>query len=378
MVYSIGNLLYTFDTQFLLDMDVYNNINAVGNDIRQPFFAIFSLPFTILPRFISSITFAEIYPFLIAIVQGFIVFVSIILLEKMMKLKGISKLLFIIFMCVTYPTLLFLFNMEQYVIHVFYLIVFIYMSINNIKDKDMLFIMASGTLVTSGIFFPLLGEKNNFKQSIKNIFFTFLKFVAILIISSKVLILMPDHLKLKADIFSDFYGETLSFNDRVNMYTNFALNTVIAPKVEVNNSILATQMMISDDYKYHLVAYNPAINQTNNKEINVFGVIILAMAIVGFILNRKDSFSKICFVWLLFSFVLLPIIGYGADENGFILYSYYFSWAFVCLIFKLFETLFKNHSKIKNVVYTLSIIPIAIINFYGIYQLIEFGIQYFI
>lgn len=373
----IGNLLYTFDTQFLLDMDVYNNINAVENDLRQPFFGIFSLPFTILPKFISSISFTEIYPFLIAIVQGFIVFVSIILLEKMMKLKGLSKLLFMIFSCVTYPTLLFLFNMEQYVIHVFYLIVFIYMSINHIKDKDMLFIMASGTLVTSGIFFPLLGEKNNFKQSIKNIFFTFLKFVAILIISSKVLLLLPNQLKMKIDTFSNFYADTLTPIDKVNMYTNFALNTVIAPKVEVNNSILASQTMISNGYKYHILAYNPAISQVENTTINIFGIIILAMAILGFILNRKDSFSKICFAWILFSIILLPIIGYGADENGFILYSYYFSWAFVCLIFKLFESLFKDHTRIKNILYALLIIPIAIINFYGIYQLIEFGIQYY-
>lgn len=373
----IGNLLYTFDTQFLLDMDVYNNINAVENDLRQPFFGIFSLPFTVLPKFISSISFTEIYPFLIAIVQGFIVFVSIILLEKMMKLKGLSKLLFMIFSCVTYPTLLFLFNMEQYVIHVFYLIVFIYMSINHIKDKDMLFIMASGTLVTSGIFFPLLGEKNNFKQSIKNIFFTFLKFVAILIISSKVLLLLPNQLKMKIDTFSNFYADTLTPIDKVNMYTNFALNTVIAPKVEVNNSILASQTMISNGYKYHILAYNPSISQVENTTINIFGIIILAMAILGFILNRKDSFSKICFAWLLFSIILLPIIGYGADENGFILYSYYFSWAFVCLIFKLFESLFKDHYRIKNVLYALLILPIAIINFYGIYQLIEFGIQYY-
>ena len=358
-------------------MDVYNNINAVENDLRQPFFGIFSLPFTVLPKFISSISFTEIYPFLIAIVQGFIVFVSIILLEKMMKLKGLSKLLFMIFSCVTYPTLLFLFNMEQYVIHVFYLIVFIYMSINHIKDKDMLFIMASGTLVTSGIFFPLLGEKNNFKQSIKNIFFTFLKFVAILIISSKVLLLLPNQLKMKIDTFSNFYADTLTPIDKVNMYTNFALNTVIAPKVEVNNSILASQTMISNGYKYHILAYNPAISQVENTTINIFGIIILAMAILGFILNRKDSFSKICFAWILFSIILLPIIGYGADENGFILYSYYFSWAFVCLIFKLFESLFKDHTRIKNILYALLIIPIAIINFYGIYQLIEFGIQYY-
>ena len=46
-------------------------------------------------------------------------------------------------------------------------------------------------------------------------------------------------------------------------------------------------------------------------------------------LRFGDFFSKICFAWVLFSVVLLAIVGYGASENGFILYSYYFSWAFI-------------------------------------------------
>lgn len=295
----------------------------------------------------------------------------------MMKLKGVSRLLFMVFSCVTYPTLLFLINMEQYVIHVFYLISFIYMSINKNKDRDMLYIMSTGSLITSGILFPLLGERNDLKKSIKNIFFTFLKFVAILIISAKILLFLPGNLISQLDNMSDYYDNDVSSVDRINMYTNFTLNTIVAPKIEVKESILASLSMSSNNYDYHIVAYNQTVNQADNQVMNVFGIIILAMAILGFILNRKDGFSKVCFAWILFSIVLLPIIGYGSNENGFILYSYYFSWAFVCLVFKLFEALFRKLPKIKNVIYALSIIPISIVNFYAIYQLIIFGMQYY-
>lgn len=382
-VYSVicGNLLFTADTQFIIDTDAYNNINAKENDIRQPLFGLFALPYTIVPKLISDITFDEIYPFLIAIVQGFMVFVTIILLEKIMKLQGIARLLFMLFLTFTYPTVLFLVNMEQYVIHVFYLVLFIYMVLNKIKDKDLLYIMATGTLITTGILFPLLGEKKNFKESIKNIFFTFLKFAAILIITGKIILYTPEQLKGQIDnlsIYTSGASEAIDYATQANMYTNFALNTVIAPQIKSEEGLLASKVMVRDNLTVRIVAYNYKVQQTENTSTNVCGLLILVMVVLGFIFNRKDAFCKICFTWVLFSVFLLLIVGYGASENGFILYSYYFSWAFVCLIFRLFELLLKKWPKIKNTIYTVAIIPMAIINFYGIYQLIIFGIQYYI
>ena len=372
-----GNLLYTFDTQVLLATDVYNNINAPENDIRQPFFGIFALPFTILPKLISQFTFTGVYYFLIAIVQGILISISIILLEKLMKLKGLSKILFMIFLSVTYPTLLFMLNMEQYVIPVFYLITFIYMSINNMKDKNLLYIMSTGSLLTSGILFPLLGNTKNFKKSIVNILYTFILFVVIAVLSAKILLISPVKLENQVDTFSNFMQNDKSTLEHINMYTNFLQNTIIAPETEVTETIFARQILTLNNLQYHLVAYSPNLNQANNTNVNIFGIAVLIIVFLGFILNKKDSFSKICFAWVLFSIVLLVIFGYGAFENGFILYAYYFSWAFVCLLFKFFETVLQKWPKVKNTIYALAIIPVAVINFYGIYQLIEFGLQYY-
>ena len=255
------------------------------------------------------------------------------------------------------------------------------MVLNKIKDKDLLYIMATGTLITTGILFPLLGEKKNFKESIKNIFFTFLKFAAILIISGKIILYTPEQLKGQSDnlsIYTSSASEAIDYATQANMYTNFAFNTVIAPQIKSEEGLLASKVMVRDKLTVRIVAYNYKVQQTENTSTNVFGLLILVMVVLGFIFNRKDAFCKICFTWVLFSVFLLLIVGYGASENGFILYSYYFSWAFVCLIFRLFELLLKKWPKIKNTIYTVAIIPMAIINFYGIYQLIIFGIQYYI
>lgn len=379
MIYTCirSNLIFTADTQILLENDTYNNIDYLENDLRQPFFSIFAFPYTIIPRLISDISFKQIYPFLIAVIQGFLMFVSIILIEKMMNLKGITRLLFIIFLSVTYPTLLFLINMEQYAISIFYLVTFIYMSINKIKDRDWLFIFSSGSLLTSGICFPLLGEKGNLKNSIKNIFFTFLKFVAVLIISAKVLLIFPDKLSQQTEAYSHFSGENTSFNVRLNMYTNFAFNTMVAPEIETKEIFLANSIAIVNNVSYRIHALNYCIAQTNNEKTNILGIIILLIVLVGFILNRKDKLSQICLFWIIFSVILMPIVGYGADENGFILYSYYFSWSFVCLLFKFFESILKKWPKIKNTIYTLAITSMCTINLYGIYKIIIFGIEHY-
>lgn len=374
---KLQSLVYTSDTQALLEADTFNNINDNENDFRQPFFSLFAMPYTILLKLIASISFETIYPFLIAIVQAMLVFISIILLGRIMRMKGISKLLFMIFLSVTYPTLLFIINIEQYVIPVFYLIVFIYMAINNMKNRDVFYIFATGSMLTSGIFFPLLGEKNNFKKSVKEIFFTFLKFLAIFIISAKILLFSPYKLNDQLGLLSFFVQEAATPTERVNMYTNFALNTILAPEIKAKEFLFAHLISVSDEHWIKLKAYNQCIDQANNDKTNIFGIIILILITLGFIFNRKDAFTKICFVWVLISIVLLAIFGYGAFENGFILYTYYFAWAFVCLLFKFFETVLQKWPKVKNTIYALAIIPVAVINFYGIYQLIEFGLQYY-
>lgn len=374
---NVLSKVYTTDTQIILYENIYTDINGCENDIRQPFFAIFSLPFTILPKMISDFSFDEIYPFLLAIAQTVLAFITIILLQRLMKLKGWTRLLFMLFLTLTFPTLLFVINMEQYVISVFYLIAFIYMSFKGKEHKDIAYIAATGTMITSGLFFPLLLEKKNWKENLKNILYTFLKAMAILIISARILLISPVKIEKQYENISRFFQEDTTFGERMNMYTNFALNTLIAPQNDVTEDIFLSQSLISGEYKYVLHAFAPQLVQTNNKVISIGGIIILLLVLLGFILNRKDKFSRICILWILFSFILMSILKYGASENGFILYTYYFGWAFVCLLFKFFESVLKKWPKIKNTIYSLVIATMCIINFYGIYQIIEFGMQYY-
>lgn len=187
------NTLYTSDTILILSEDAYMTISTEQNDLKQPLFGVFSIPFHSAPRMISLMfpDVPNLYPILIAIIQGILVFIAFTLLARLMKVEGIIKILFLIILSISYPTLLFLLNLEQYLMSFFYMIVFIYFAFNHIKEKDIAYIAATGSMLTSGIFFPLLGERKNIKQSIKNILFTFLKCIAILIVSARIILIFP-------------------------------------------------------------------------------------------------------------------------------------------------------------------------------------------
>lgn len=372
------DILYTTDTALLTYLDVYSNVDTKENDIRQPLFGLFSIPFSVIPKALSYIfpKSETIYPVFLAIVQGILALFSFTLLARLMKLKGFTKVLFLIFITVSFPTLLFLLNLEQYLMAFFYLIVFIYMSVNNIKDKDMAYIMAAGSMLTTGILFPLLIKKDNFKEDLKKLFFTFLKCMAIFIISARIVLFFPEEVNKQLETIKRF--STVSENQSsFSMYTNFAKNLIIFSDIEEKSNAFAGKIYESEDLSFELTGRCPAIRASGTENFSIIGMSIIVLAILGFILNRKDKFVQICFAWAIFSFVLLYIIGWGMPENGLMLYTFYFSWAFICLIFKFIEKLLNKFSKTKNCIYSLLILGITPINLYGILQLILFGIKYY-
>lgn len=66
---------------------------------------------------------------------------------------------------------------------------------------------------------------------------------------------------------------------------------------------------------------------------------MLLLTLGGILLSRKERITKLSAVWLGFSFLLLGIVGWGTIDNGLMLYSLYFGWAFVCMIFRLIDRL---------------------------------------
>ena len=356
------DIIYTSDSWELYTSNCWLKVSASQNDFRQPLFAVCAAPFSVIPYAISLILFfiPNIYAILIAIEQVIILFVTFILIIKLLNLDGLTKLFALLLFTCSFPALLFSLNLEQYIFSVFWLIVFIYAKVNCYSSSKCLYIASTGTLLTNGIMLPILYTKNlSFKSNIKVLCNSLIVFLLICFVFGK------GHCFI--NIFNNisditrFTGKGVGLIDKIKQYSTFVFSCFCFP-----------MSIITPNSEGEL-----SIQLSPNLQINYLGITILFICIISFILNHKNKFALISFFWICFSFIILVIVGWGSKENGMILYSLYFNWAYFALIILLINKIPNKLQLIKYIIYCLTILLLLYINIKGICFIIKFGITYY-
>lgn len=352
--------IFSSDSTQLVEYNSYLNFAEAENDLRQPLFGVFAAPFAAFARLISMILFfvPNAFPIALNIIQVLLLLISAIMLSRLMNIGKVSKGLFLTLFTVTYPTLLYSLNMEQYIFSLFWLIAFVYAYMNKKKNMDWHFVAAAGSMLTSGLLFPLLGSKKDIKSFIKTLFYTFIKFMIVVILFGKTSIFIRVGKYINS--YLGFAGAGITFYEKLLQFMNFVAMCFVAPKTFVE-----------------FVSGNPAYRTYAVETINYFGVIMLILSVIGFLLNYKNTYAKICFGWVVSSFLLLCLIGWGTAENGLVLYLLYYSWAYISLIFMMVEKVLAKAKKLRYCVYGIAIVTLMAFNLPAIYDVISFGIRYY-
>jgi len=352
--YYLYDVMYTTDSGLLAYKDAYIDIGHAENDIRQHLFGVFSLPIAIPAHIISELLFFIpsnfSYYVVMTIMQFLLLGLTIIMIGKLLKIKDKEKKYLYFLFSLSYPFIMFGLILEQYVIGLFYLILTIYLY-DRYKNKiNYIFIGAVGTLVTSGIMFFLITKFRNIKDWISKLFKCFVAYLGITILSGQLYQFFS--FGERFEFLTNFSGKDLPFYYNFCQFSHFVegLFLVLPGKVSYSASGVVS-------YKLELV-----------ESISIIGIIIMVLMFISFILNRKNRFAIISFIWVLFSFVILGVVGWGTVENGLILYSLYFAWAYYSLFYLLVKKIFKN-SKICNFVLvfcSLVIFSFAIIEMFNV------------
>lgn len=360
------DVIYTSDSPELVRFNCYVLIDHFENDLRQPFFAVFSAPIMGIPCFIGSLIPNVPMALFIAFTQVVMMLFSAFLLAVELKLSSVQRICFVIVSSFTYTFLLFAVMMEQYVVAVFWLILTIHLyNQGNAASKTASY-AASGTLLISGALAPfiLLPEKLN-----KNTFGTWIKNMVFYVVDFGLMFVLFGRINLIANVIGNykmlvsFTGEKIGITGRFLQYLNFAGSCFFAPATKV-------------------VVYNGGYSQwclTEVTDISFVGVAIIVISVLAFVLTRKSRISKVAFGWVCFSMVVLIGIGWGTAENGLILYSLYFGWAFLVLFFnmlKLLEERLKTKVLIPLAAAVLSVI-MMLANFPAIMNLLTYAISEF-
>ena len=357
------NVIYSSDSPVHIGSNVFLNISATENDLRQPLFALFAMPLSIYPFLISKTLFfvQNAYPITIQILQVFLLQITVIMLARMMGLRGISAVVFCVIMSLSYPYILFTFMIEQYIFAVFYLFLFFYLYINkdtiNIKNgREVFFIASTGSLLTNGVIFPYVIFSKG-KNAVRELVRLGIIFMLTVILCGKANILLNPFPGITK--FMSYAGGGVPVINRLLQYFNFIALCIIKPDV-----IFVHKEFIS--YQLAPVA-----------SFNYLGVLFLMLTVIAFIANRKNKLAQICMAWVVYSSVILFVIGWGTVENGLVLYSLYFAWSFLTLLFMGIEKIFEKLPSLKYCIYIVMILSLIIINIPAIYDIIHFGVTYY-
>lgn len=365
------DIIYTSDSPNLVNSNVYLRLYHPENDLRQPLFAVFAAPFVGF-GYALSVPLSHLNPVFTPLfmnaIQILMLITANLMLAKIIHLDTVGRVCFMLFTTVTYTTLLFSVMMEQYIVAYFWLIFVIYSYIEHKKSTVISLSAAGGTLLTSLILIPTTYENKQSNNTCKIRSFVtavekgLLGFIVMLFAFGRLDVLL-DFSEKTTQLSGYAGGENIV--GRSKQYLSFISSCFISPNAVV------------DKTTYDHISWQ--LSKSIITQINIVGIIIIALCLVSFILNRKNMLTKISALWVCFSVLLLCIVGWGSAENGMILYSLYFGWAFIVLLFQLINWCSEKlrFKYLTPIICSIVIITIAIINYQGIRDLLSFAFTYY-
>ncbi len=355
------DIIYTSDSPELVGENAYLDLRHHQNDLRQPLFSVFAAPFLGIPYLLSRLTGASLgwYALLMDYAQIGLLLLTNFLLAKMLDLSAKKRMLFMGLTLLSYPVLLFLLMMEQYIVAYFYLILTVYLLTRRNRRSSAAIWGTGGTLLTGMILLPTLAEHRNFKDWFQEMLDRALEFAAVLLLFGRLDIL----LNVASQIISmtQFTGKALTFGDKLFQYTGFFRACLAAPNAGTD---LSTMGFASWQLR-------PADG------VCILGVAVLVLCAISLFLNRRDRASAYAGGWLVFSFLVLCLLGWGTQENGLILYSLYFGWTVWVLLFRLAE---RAEDKVPHATAIVSILCLgllAAVNLPALARLVQFAYAYY-
>ena len=358
------DLVYSADSGYLVNQDVYRNVGAEQNDLRQPLFGLFALPFAQVAGILASILpfIPEGYVTILQIMEVMLFLVALVLVARMLDLQGAEKALFLVLMTVSYPSLIFALTAEQYLFAVFYLILGLYLSQEKLGGS-LCFIGATGSMLTSGVLFPAFTWDRNFKTFVKNTVTLCLCFFTVTILCGRLTTFLdiPSYI----EGYGYYAGGDVAPVQKLQQYVNFVGACLAAP----------------DSYMDFTTYNHVSWQMVPVTSWRIFGFVMLALSVLGVVVSCRQRFSRICGGWMAFSFLLLGVVGWGTIDNGLMLYSLYFGWAFIAMSFRfvtwLLHKLLPRFPVVRYGILLGILVPVSMINVMNLRAVLIYATQFY-
>lgn len=263
-----------------------------------------------------------------------------LLLTGMMiqKLSG-DRWTFVLY-SISFSVLEFVMFFEKYQIIAFFLVLYVYQLCRKREHAEASIIIATGTMPTN----LFLGSANfvlkkPVQQVLYDLFKSFILGIAVVICAGRIYLLNPQTISDANQMMATFGKKGFSIDACLFSFTKMIHGIILPLSAQKDWAYIWTDILDTP---------------------SIIGIVVLTVAILGFFVTAEDSFSKICFLWLGFSIVLICIVQWSVHESP--LFSILFTWAVIPLFQKGFSFIIKKCHWNQYVAYGVLIIPILAIN----------------
>ena len=345
-------ILYLSNSQWYMQFDIvysidsgwcYQNIfpQLSYYDIRHPVMSVLTFPIwatvrSVLRLFVPN----QLLDVLcVSIVQ--IINIQFLLLIGFM-IGRLSKSRYVtLFYLVSMPTLLFTVFFEKYQLCTFLLVLYVYKLCKDSKGAKWDLMLATGTMPTS--IFLVADElfiREPILSKIKRFVGIAVTGVCFLICSGRIRLLNPTTLFNEVSSMAQDFGlKNLSVKECLFSFTKMIQGSLVGLTSTVDSRYLWTDILSS---------------------ASLIGILALALALVGIVVNRKEHFVRICAIWLICGLVLFVVFQWSVHASP--LFSIYFSWAIIPLIQKGLQFLSEKMHWKEKLVYACVLFPMLIVN----------------
>lgn len=302
------------------------------NDFRQPLFALGALPLISPCCFVRDLLSALVplsRGWCVAITQVLLVLIAFGWLVRCLDLRGrLARLGVVAWLSAGYATLVMCTQVDQYTVALFWLAYFLSSRREELTAWLVGFVGATGTLLTSSLL-ALAHLRRSDLRAWRTLLCHALYAGAALLITLLLACRMdlPGTWHTRTQLYLTYTGKTLPFAERLRLWLEFVTMNFYAPE--------AGPCPLLEHPSWQLTGGVSAPTLLG-------GTLLLGVLLAGSVLCWRERFVRVCAGWVVFSWVLLCLVGWGTVENGLILYTLYFSWAFVGLAAKLLERLLGN------------------------------------
>ncbi len=347
-----NNVIFSIDTNTIINEFSFTNFNSSANTIFQPLFSLAAMPFGVLSRIISypisilpGYDMAGAEALALSIVNAALLGATALIFTRALGIK--NKALFIAIITVSFPALFSLIVPSGGIVIAFYAAILIYIAAK-----------------TDWSYVPTLTV----------ILSAFLPFAAVPIVLGR-------HKKRAANAFKAYayLAILIVLLGNISGYPDIIGTIKHVPRIqEILPSVLRTSFM-------SLFAPLGAVNSTPYYTLDVatptfsyaIGAAILLLAALGFISNRKEIGVRVSAIAVLIGAIFSLYFVAALNTSGIIPFLMCFSWAFIALIYKLFEKILNPHKMLFKIIAVLSAIVLLVYNYNYVRDIIVFAFNYY-